>query len=98
MNNARFEWDPKKAADNRRKHGISFEEAETVVRGTAAFFSDDVEHSDTENRVRVIGPSERLRLLVVIIVEVDDDVIRIVSARRATKRESQQYEEAAHES
>jgi uncharacterized DUF497 family protein len=88
----RFEWNSAKAAANIKKHGISFEEARSVFYDEFAvqFFDDD--HSSDEERFLLLGMSTGARLLLVCHCERDaGDVIRIVSARNATKRESACY-------
>jgi hypothetical protein len=88
----RFEWDQRKSASNRAKHGVAFEEAETVFGDERALLIGDPEHSKGEDRFILLGFSNRLRLLVVShCYRADGDVIRLISARRATKRESRQY-------
>lgn len=94
MGDLQFAWDPRKAAANHRKHRVSFEEAETVFADDNALLLVDAEHSDDEDRLALLGLSERLRILVVIHTLRDGgDTIRIVSARRATSGEQQQYYE-----
>lgn len=87
-----FEWDPRKALSNRRKHGVSFEEAATVFADPLALTIHDPLHSEEEDRFVTIGESERLRVLVVVFTE-RAEKIRIISARFATRRERKQYEE-----
>jgi len=86
-----FTWDRKKAAGNEVKHGVTFEEAVSVFRDPLAFIFDDDSHSDDEYREIIIGHSVRQRLLIVNFTE-RDDVVRIISARKATKREQSDYE------
>ena len=91
----RFEWDPGKAAINLRKHGVSFQTATLVFADPFAVFDQD-RIEDGEFRWLAIGMVEGLRLLVVVHVvrEQDgDEVIRIISARRADRREKRRYEE-----
>ena len=90
--NPRFEWSPRKAAANQAKHGVSFEEALTVFSDRLARIFDDEAHSDDETREIVVGHSTKRRLLLVCFTE-RQDCIRIFSARKATKRERQDYEE-----
>ena len=86
----RFEWDKTKAALNLAKHGVSFEEAATVLDDPRALpVSDDARG---ESRLAVTGLSASSRLLFVVVVERTEDVIRIVSARRATKAERRRYD------
>lgn len=89
----RFEWDENKARINRKKHGVSFEEAETVFYDASALVVDDPEHSDSEDRFIILGMSGSARLLVVChCLRESETVIRIISARKATKTESSYYE------
>jgi uncharacterized DUF497 family protein len=88
----RCEWDPAKAASNLRKHGVSFEEAATALADDHSVTGADPEHSVGESRFVTFGLSSAGRLLVVSHTE-DGDVLRIISARRATKRERRIYEE-----
>ena len=88
-----FTWDPRKAAANLRKHGISFEEAATAFGDPLSVTIPDPLHSQSEERFILIGRSERSRLVVVVHLEVTDTVIRLISARPATRRERQTYEE-----
>jgi uncharacterized protein len=87
-----FTWDENKAVANRGKHGVSFEEAQTVFDNPLAVIFDDEAHSDTEPREIIIGHSVDNRLLLVCFVERDDG-IRIISARKATAQERNDYEE-----
>jgi uncharacterized DUF497 family protein len=89
----RFQWNPEKAAKNATKHGITFGEAATVFQDPLAFIFDDEEHSVEEHREIVIGHSKRHRLLVVAFTECDD-VIRVISARKADREEREDYENA----
>ena len=92
MSNINFDWDASKAAANRRKHGVSFEEAKSVFYDENARQIPDPEHSDSEDRFVLLGLSERLRVLVVVHAYRDaEGVIRLISARRATKSEQRQY-------
>jgi uncharacterized DUF497 family protein len=88
----KFEWDPAKATANARKHGVSFEEAQSVFYDEfAAQFFDD-EHSGDEERFLMLGMSTEANLLLVCHCEREaGNVIRIISARKATKRESTFY-------
>ena len=88
----RYEWDARKAAANRSKHGVSFEEAATVFRDPLSQTGGDPDHSVAENRFVTFGLSARGRLLVVAHTE-QGDTIRIISAREATARERAIYEE-----
>lgn len=89
----KFEWDPSKAASNIRKHGVSFEEAITVFKDPFAFIFDDTAHSEHEHREIIIGVSALRRMILVCFVERYEDIIRIVSARPATRQEIKDYEE-----
>ena len=92
MNDIRFDWDRAKAALNRRKHGVSFEEAQTVFYDENAIEFFDPDHSDKEDRFIMLGVSFKLRLLVVChCVREARSVIRIISARKATRHEAKQY-------
>jgi uncharacterized DUF497 family protein len=87
-----FEWDPKKARLNIKRHKISFDEASTAFRDPLSRTIDDPLHSDDEERFVLIGQSIRGRLLVVVHTE-RGDRIRIISARLATNKERFRYEE-----
>ena len=92
MSSLRFEWDEAKNASNRRKHGVSFEEAETVFADEGALLIDDPEHSGAEDRFVLLGLSARLRALVVChCLREEDALIRIISARKADRSERAQY-------
>jgi uncharacterized DUF497 family protein len=96
MSELRFEWDPRKAAANLRKHGVSFTEAETVFSDEHGVLIDDPEHSSDEDRFVLLGVSATSRLLVVVhCYRAGDMVIRIISARKADRFERRQYEEGA---
>lgn len=86
-----FEWDAQKAAQNLVKHGVSFDEASTVFGDPLAGTILDPRHSSDELRFVTIGLSVSQRLIVVAHAE-RDDRIRIISARRATRRERRKYE------
>ena len=86
-----FEWDPQKAESNIEKHGVSFEEASTVFRDPLSLTIDDPLHSTGEVRMIQIGISHKNRLLVVVHTERENN-IRIISARKATKKERNNYE------
>lgn len=87
-----FEWDDEKAAANVRKHGISFEEAKSVFRDERAKLINDPDHSEDEQRFVLLGLSETLKLLVVChCYRGENQVIRIISARKATPKESKSY-------
>jgi uncharacterized DUF497 family protein len=89
----RFEWNGRKAASNAKKHGVTFEEAGTVFGDPLAFIFDDEDHSADERRELIIGHSHRERLIIVCFTEKAEGLIRIISARPATKREWENYEE-----
>ena len=92
MKDLRFEWDPKKNATNRRKHGVSFEDAQTAFADEFGLIIDDPDHSEDEARFVLLGISASLRLLVVChCYRASGDVIRIISARKADKLESAKY-------
>ena len=88
-----YEWDQRKAESNLKKHGVSFTEAASVFLDPLAITYPDPDHSVSEARFVTFGHSAQGRVLVVAHKEIDDDQIRIISARRATKRESHDYEE-----
>ena len=89
-----FEWDDEKARENRKKHGVSFEEAATVFGDALSLTIDDPLHSEGEERFVIIGSSIQGRTLVVVHTERGDD-IRLISARVATPRERKIYEEGS---
>ena len=87
----RFEWDPQKAARNAERHGVSFEEAKELFETDADVLEIyDVEHSTAEDRFKSIGPIRR-GVVLVVWTERIDDVIRIISARWASKTEQRMY-------
>jgi uncharacterized DUF497 family protein len=86
-----FEWDDKKATSNLKKHGISFEESSTAFGDDLSITIGDPLHSHNENRLVLIGKSTNCKTLVVIHIEKTDS-IRIISARKATKKEQKFYE------
>ena len=88
----RFEWDRRKAARNLARHGVSFDEASTVFADGLSLTIPDPDHSDDEERWIIIGQSNRGRLLVVVHAE-HQNTVRIISARKAHKRERVKYEE-----
>lgn len=90
----RFEWDESKNERNRQKHGIWFEEAQTVFDDPNARLFDDPEHSSGEDRFLLLGFSSVGRILVVVHCHREtDSLIRIISARKATRKETEFYEE-----
>ncbi len=92
MNEIRFEWDTEKAKLNAEKHGVTFEEAESVFYDEQAIQFYDDEHSEWEDRFLMLGLSAKLKLLLVChCFREKDSVIRIISARKATKAESRHY-------
>lgn len=87
-----FEWDEAKNETNKKKHKISFEEAATVFYDEEALLIDDPEHSQEEERFIILGLSKTANLLVVChCYRASETVIRIISARKATKSETKQY-------
>jgi uncharacterized protein len=84
-----FTWDAKKAARNLKKHGVSFEEAATAFDDELGAYYQDALHA---RRFILIGYSQRRRLPFVVHAEINADSIRIISARKATKREKEHYE------
>ena len=87
-----FEWDPNKGRRNLEIHGVSFDEASTAFKDTLSLTIHDPLHSDEEDRFILIGNSYKNRLLVIVHLE-RENKIRIISARKATKKERKQYEE-----
>jgi uncharacterized DUF497 family protein len=85
-----FEWDPRKAAANERKHRVSFDEAMTVFADRESITVPDPDHSEGEERFVIVGSSSRGRLLVVSHAERDENV-RIISARRADAHERRKH-------
>lgn len=93
MNTLHFEWDEAKAKANLKKHGVSFEEAKSVFLDDQARMIPDPDHSRGEERFVMLGFSSSLKLLVVChCFRVEGRVIRIISARKATRTEAQIYE------
>ena len=93
----RFEWDKQKAITNIRKRvGVSFEEATTVFDDPRAVIFDDEAHSTHDPREIMVGCSAKNRLLLVCFTEREDDVVRIYSARLATKKERLDHERYFH--
>ena len=90
-----FEWDKDKAASNLKKHKVSFDEASTVFDDPLAYIFDDEDHSEEEHREIIIGHSILRRLLLVCFTERIENLIRIFSARKATRKERKDYEENA---
>lgn len=93
MDDIRFDWNPGKARENIRRHGVSFDEARTVFADENAILLDDSDHSAVEDRFALLGLSAPLRVLVVAhCYREGDSVIRIISARKATRIERAQYD------
>ena len=87
-----FEWDESKNKSNLKKHGISFEEAKTVFFDENARLIHDTNHSTSEDRFILLGFSSSLRILTVVhAYKASDEIIRIISARKATNNEKKQY-------
>ena len=94
MNRISFEWDEKKNLLNKKKHGISFEEAQTVFIDENGLLIHDPDHSDEEDRFILLGLSSSLRALVVChCYRKRNEIIRILSARKATRSEQKKYRE-----
>jgi hypothetical protein len=92
MGNIEFAWDRRKARSNLLKHGVSFEEAETVFLDDSARLIDDPDHSEEEQRFVLLGYSFRARCLIVNHCYLESNsVIRLISARRATAQEEEMY-------
>lgn len=92
MSSLRFEWDPAKATINLRKHGVSFEEAQSVFADERARLIDDPDHSEDEDPFILLGLSSSMRVLVVAhCYRSEGNVIRIISARKATREEQRYY-------
>lgn len=88
----RFGWDTRKAQSNKKKHGITFEEASTIFGDPLSITIHDPAHSIGEDRFITIGTSINDKLIVVVHAD-HDDIIRIISARRAIRGEKRQYEQ-----
>jgi len=86
----KVEWDPQKAASNKRKHGISFHEAVTCFADPYGLLLEDPAHPE---RLALIAVSDRSRVLFTVFAELHGDVIRIITARKATAQERRRYEE-----
>ena len=92
MDAIRFTWDARKAAANAEKHGVTFEEAQTAFADERGLLIDDPDHSAEEERFIMLGRSAFLRLIVVVhCYRQADDEIRIISARRANRVETEAY-------
>jgi uncharacterized protein len=95
MNDLSFQWDQNKNLENIKKHKVSFDEAKSVFFDDTARIIHDPEHSIDEERFIILGMSSKLKLLVVVhVYKENDKVIRIISARKATKSEIKYYYEA----
>ncbi len=87
-----FEWDPPKAASNKRKHGVTFEEPKSVFYDDFAIQFFDDENSEQENRFLILGHSNKSRVLLICHCEKESgELVRIISARKATTKERQLY-------
>jgi uncharacterized DUF497 family protein len=92
MSKLQFIWDEGKARANERKHGVTFDEAKTVFYDDDAELIGDPDHSSDEDRFVMLGMSMRARMLIVChCYRQDNGIIRIISARKATKKEQSQY-------
>jgi uncharacterized DUF497 family protein len=92
VGNIEFAWDRRKARTNLARHGISFEEAESVFLDESARLIDDPDHSGDEDRFLLLGYSIQVRCLIVShCYRESDSVVRLISARRATAREEEVY-------
>lgn len=92
MSSLSFEWDERKSAANVKKHGVSFEEAKSVFVDERAKLINDPDHSADEDRFILLGLRESLRLLLVChCYRGEGNVIRIISARKASNKESKSY-------
>jgi uncharacterized DUF497 family protein len=87
-----FEWDPVKAEANLRKHGLSFAEATELLAGDAEYLEIFDDTQAGEDRFTAIGPIRR-GMIVVVFTEREDDIVRIISAREATRREVQLFQD-----
>ena len=94
MTRLTFTWDERKSHENERKHGVSFEEAQSVFFDERALLFFDPDHSRDEDRFLLLGRSHRLRILLVChCFRESEEMIRIISVRRATKKERSVYTE-----
>ena len=92
MNHIQFEWDENKNIINQKKHKVSFEEAKTVFYDPAALIIHDPDHSEEEERFLIMGLSQTLNVLVVChCYRENEEIIRIISARKADKDETRKY-------
>lgn len=98
LNGYEFIWNEAKDRANRRKHGVSFEEAATVFKDTHAQDYFDAAHSQDEDRFLLVGMSSRLRVLLIChCFRRDESTIRIISARKANGQETQAYQRQRHD-
>lgn len=98
MEGLRITWDGRKNTANKWKHGVSFDEAQTVFSDEFARLIPDPDHSEEEDRYILLGRSARLRLLIVChCYREEKDTIRIISARKANRTEQKQYEGFGYE-
>ena len=94
MTKLTFTWDERKSRENERKHGVSFEEAQSAFFDEDALLFFDPDHSDSEDRFLFLGRSYRLRVLLIChCFRESEQIVRIISARRATKKERSVYKE-----
>ncbi|QQR79875.1 MAG: BrnT family toxin [Deltaproteobacteria bacterium] len=93
MNQIKFAWDEEKDKTNKKKHGVSFEEASSVFYDEKAIEYFDPDHSEQEDRFLLLGMSVKLRVLVVCHCVREANTIRIISARKATRSEENNYRE-----
>jgi uncharacterized DUF497 family protein len=92
MNSISFSWDSRKNSTNQKKHGVSFEEAQSVFFDENAIEYFDPDHSESEDRFLMLGHSYRIRVLVVsYTLRIEGAEVRIISARKATKKEQKSY-------
>ncbi len=92
MNRLSFEWDKEKNRINQQKHSISFEEAKSVFYDDKAIQFWDEDHSDSEDRFLLLGRSSKMRILLIVhCYREQESIIRIISARKATKNEKKYY-------
>jgi len=92
MISLRFEWEPRKASANLKKHGVSFEEAKSAFYDESAKLISDPDHSEDEERFILLGLSHSLRMILVChCYRSESNVVRIISARKATPNESKAY-------
>ncbi len=90
-----FQWDDNKNHINIQKHGIDFLQASTVFKDRNALVMEDARHDYGEDRYQIIGATDPLGIVFVVFTERDGDIIRIISARKANKREKRLYQQNA---